>query len=137
MPISVLLPTPLPPKMPTRWPRPQVRKASTARMPQPIGSRIESAFERQRSGAVEGAVLAGAVRAQRIERLAAAVEHPPQHFLAHPQRGVLSPGDDAVAVPHSARPIKRHGQHGRAAKADNLSGQHPSVRIVNVADLAH
>src|SRR6266481_5687320 len=28
MPMSVLLPTPLPPKMPTRWPRPQVRKAS-------------------------------------------------------------------------------------------------------------
>ena len=48
MPISVLLPTPLPPKMPTRWPRPQVRKASTARMPQPIGSWIESALQRQR-----------------------------------------------------------------------------------------
>ena len=40
MPISVLLPTPLPPKIPIRWPRPQVRKPSTARTPQPIGSLI-------------------------------------------------------------------------------------------------
>jgi len=37
MPIKVLLPTPLPPKMPTRWPRPQVRKASMARTPVPMG----------------------------------------------------------------------------------------------------
>ena len=40
MPISVLLPTPLPPKMPTRCPRPQVSKPSIARMPQPSGERI-------------------------------------------------------------------------------------------------
>ena len=40
MPMSVLLPTPLPPKMPTRCPLPQVTKASMARMPQPSGSRM-------------------------------------------------------------------------------------------------
>ena len=40
MPSNVLLPTPLPPKIPMRWPRPQVTKASRARMPQPSGSRM-------------------------------------------------------------------------------------------------
>ncbi len=38
MPISVLLPTPDPPKMPTRWPRPTVSMASMARIPVPSGS---------------------------------------------------------------------------------------------------
>ena len=40
MPINVLLPTPLPPKIPTRCPLPQVSSASTARIPQQIGSRL-------------------------------------------------------------------------------------------------
>jgi hypothetical protein len=37
MPSSVLLPTPLPPNRPTRWPRPQVSSASMARTPVPSG----------------------------------------------------------------------------------------------------
>ena len=40
IPRRLLLPTPLPPKIPTLCPRPQVMNPSMARMPQPIGSRI-------------------------------------------------------------------------------------------------
>ena len=40
MPIRVLLPTPDPPKMPTLWPRPTVKSASSTRIPVPNGSRI-------------------------------------------------------------------------------------------------
>ena len=57
MPISVLLPTPLPPKIPMRWPRPQVRNASTARMPQPIGSRIDRAPAAAGAGASSRLVI--------------------------------------------------------------------------------
>ena len=42
IPSSVLLPTPLPPKIPSLCPRPQVVNASSARMPHPSGSRIGS-----------------------------------------------------------------------------------------------
>ena len=38
MPSSVLLPTPLPPNRPMRWPRPQVSSASMARTPVPSGA---------------------------------------------------------------------------------------------------
>src|SRR5439155_73637 len=40
MPSSALLPTPEPAKIPSRWPRPQVRSALIARMPRSSGSRI-------------------------------------------------------------------------------------------------
>jgi len=40
MPMRVLLPTPEPPKTPTRWPRPTVSSASMTRMPVPSGMRI-------------------------------------------------------------------------------------------------
>ena len=42
MPSSVLLPTPLPPNRPMRWPRPQVSSASMARTPVPSGAPIGS-----------------------------------------------------------------------------------------------
>ena len=42
MPSSVLLPTPLPPNRPMRWPRPQVSSASMARTPVPSGAAIGS-----------------------------------------------------------------------------------------------
>ena len=46
MPSSVLLPTPLPPNRPMRWPRPQVSRPSMARTPVPIG--VDDRLARQR-----------------------------------------------------------------------------------------
>ena len=61
MPIKVLFPTPDPPKMPTRWPRPTVRSASRARMPVPNGTRIgaRSNGERTRPSSGIGSETAG------------------------------------------------------------------------------
>ncbi len=66
------------------------------------------ALQGQRGGAVERPVLAGAVGAERIERLPAAVENAPQHFRGSP------------AARH-ARPRSRPGRHGALRAADRAA----------------
>ena len=54
MPINVLLPTPDPPKMPTRWPRPTVNMASSTRMPVPSGVRMGARSSGERTAPSRG-----------------------------------------------------------------------------------
>ena len=129
MPISVLLPTPLPPKIPTRCPRPQVRNPSMARIPQPRGSRIETRVQRQRSRRIQCLAFAPAIPSQRVQRLrrcrqspAPAARRPRESSDALPRskpgrRGAFRAGDskgiDSTVVPRkptispgSTRPLE-------------------------------
>ena len=77
----------------------------------------ERARQRQRGVAAQRPVFAGAVGPLGIERLAGAVDHPPEQSRAHAQAGPRAAGDDAVAVADARGPFERHGKHLLAAKA--------------------
>ena len=76
MPSSVLLPTPLPPKRPTRWPRPHVSSASIARTPVPSGTLIGCRASGLTAAAIERrARSASEQRAAAVDRPAERVDH--------------------------------------------------------------
>src|SRR5208283_1375979 len=60
-----------------------------------------NALQRQRSRGIERAILAPVVRSQRIESLAAAVNHPPQQAIADANHRPLPPGRNPVAKTYS------------------------------------
>ena len=76
---SVLLPTPLPPKMPIRWPRPQVTKsvdganAATERLTN------RNTIERQRRGPIQGHRMDRAIFAFAVERIARGIDDASEH----------------------------------------------------------
>ena len=96
-PSSVLLPTPLPPKMPMRWPLPQVSRLSITRMPVTSGSVMcsRSSGPGRRS---EEAV--GVVAVERPERR-------PSACRSRPPRGRAARRLRAPAPHPAARPPRR------------------------------
>ncbi len=117
MPISVLLPTPDPPKIPTRWPSPVVSSASTTRMPVPSGVLIGalSSGDRTRPSRMKPAVRAARGR----------------HRSARPARSI--PGPSALAPPRfpdgpRAPKPGLHNEFPRLSPPASRVGAHPGSR---------
>ena len=91
IPSRVLLPTPEPAKIPTRCPRPSVRKPSIARTPVGSGSAMGVAVERVRRLGVAGDPADAVWRLSAVDRTAKAVEHPPEECHARPARRESGP----------------------------------------------
>ncbi len=120
MPSRVLLPTPLPPKMPTRCPLPQGSSPSMARMPVTSGSTMCS-----RSRGWGGAVYKGyAVEARTggpsSMRPPESVQHAAQQSRTHAQQGIIAARNHAIAGLQAIRLFQRHRQHAIVAKSDHL-----------------
>ena len=123
MPSSVLLPTPLPPNRPMRWPRPHVSSASIARTPVPIGATIGS-----RASGFSGARLQRVVgdrleRAEAVERAAEAVDDASEQAVADGHGRRAAAGDDHVARADAGGRPERHGQQEAVAEPDDLQRQ--------------
>ncbi len=128
MPTRVLFPTPLPPKIPSRWPRPQVRNPSIARTPQPSGSvmgmRSRGRGPVWRKGHRPHAAYSGP------ESMAWPVPSITRPSSSGPTRKLGFSPQLTMASPNcmvSGRP-QRHGEDGRAAEAYNLSFAGHAVR---------
>ena len=136
MPISVLLPTPLPPKMPMRWPRPQVRKPSMARMPQLSGSRIGT--RSSGSGAEPSMVTEWMARYSPLPSSGFPAVSITRPSISGPDanRRARAPGHDLVAKANSLRLVGGHRQHRRSAKADDLAGITASAGADDLARFA-
>ena len=108
MPSSVLLPTPLPPKRPMRWPRPQVSSASMARTPVPIGVDDRIARERVERRRIERRVGLAAQRAEAVERTAEAVEHAAEQRRPDRNRRGAAARDEQIARADAGGAAERH-----------------------------
>ncbi len=135
IPTSVLFPTPLPPKIPMRCPRPQVSIPSIARMPQPSGSCIAVRPERQRGFSAQRPVLASAVRALGIQRLSRPVPSITRTSSPGPTRkqGRVPRVTRLVSVANARRAFERHREHEFSRENRRFLRRavcgHPDVRI--------
>ena len=89
-PSSVLLPTPLPPKMPMRWPLPQGSSPSIARMPVTSGCVMCSRSSGLAGVAVQAVGVSRFDRRAAVHRLAEAVDDAAEQARAHLDARVLA-----------------------------------------------
>ena len=126
-PSSVLLPTPLPAKMPTRCPCPHVKRASMARCPVTNGWRMRARSSGGGVAALHRLLIAAVQRTAPVERPAQTVHDAAQQALAHRRDQTASQVRDAHAGMHVVGVLIRHQKRHAVLKADGL-GQKRSRR---------
>ena len=120
MPSTVLLPTPLPAKMPTRWPRPSVSSVSMARTP--LRARRRSCPGAEDSAAADTASICtpcGASGAL-VDRHAEAVDHAAQQLPPGNDVRALARRDHFAADLDADEVFVRHQQHAPLGEADDF-----------------
>ena len=126
MPSSVLLPTPEPAKMPTRWPRPMVSRPSMARTPVSSGRSIASRSSGLGGSAASGTRSIDIHLALAVDRMAEAVEHAPEQPRADVHAEGATERLHRAARVQAVQLAERHQQHAALVKAHDF-GQHRAV----------
>ena len=117
---SVLLPTPEPPKIPTRWPLPTGRRLSIARTPVTSGSTMCSRFERTRRTSVQVVERLRVDRGTAVHRLAESVQHASEQPRGNLHACGSRARDDGIARLQPGRVFERHQQHASVAEPNDL-----------------
>ncbi len=136
MPISVLLPTPDPPKMPTRCPRPVVSSASTTRMPVAERGPDRYTVERRSHPPVEDAPGPWSRHGAPVHRFAQGIQHAAQQRGTNLDLRMRTQRGNAVAEPDTVRGLHRHRKHVRATEPDDFRKMSAAVLVRNLATLA-
>ncbi len=133
MPISVLLPTPDPPKMPTRWPRPTVSMPSMARMPVPSGVADRHSVERRAHRSIQRQRRRYRGRPAPVDRLPQRIQHPPHqrrpHLDLRPARPAPRPDRRSESPPSSPPASRAHSsRETRSPRPDAHGPPDPESR---------